>query len=102
MNARTAASKRVALPKALPDKHSFVIRGQSLILSRQQVIEKLKAVKPGVYTEHIVEIGGVWYPLKKAFATVSGLDLLKFQTAQALAVFEKLGFKVDRMSNRGK
>lgn len=90
------------MPKALPDKYSFVIRGQSLILSRQQVIEKLKSVKPGVYTEHIVEIGGVWHPVKKAFAAVSGLDLLKFQTAQALAVFEKLGFKVDRMSNRGK
>lgn len=90
------------MPKVLPEKHSFVIRGQVLILSRQQVIEKLKSVKPGVYTEHIVEIGGVWHPLKKAFAIVSGLDLLKFQTAQALAVFEKLGFKVDRMSNREK
>lgn len=81
-------------------KHAFVIGGQPLSLSKQQVIVKLKSVKPGRYTEHIVEVGGVWHPLKKAFAIVTGLDLLKFQTAQALTAFEKLGFKVDRMSNQ--
>lgn len=83
-------------------KHEFVIRGESRSLTRQQVLEKLKSVKPGVCTEHIVQVGGVWHPLKKAFATVTGLDLLKFQTAQALTVFEKLGFRVDRMSNQQK
>jgi hypothetical protein len=88
------------LSKARQAKHVFVIRGQSLSLSRQRVLEKLKSVKPGVYTEHVVQIDGVWHPLKKAFAIATGLDLLKFHTAQALTVFEKLGFKVDRMSNR--
>ena len=81
-------------------RHEFVIGGEPRSLTRQQVLEKLKSVKPGICKEHIVHVGGVWHPLKKAFATVTGLDLLKFQTAQALTVFEKLGFKVDRISNR--
>ena len=90
----------VVVTKAKDVTHRFVIRGQSLTLSRQQVLEKLKSVNPGVSTEHIVKIGAVWHPLKKPFATATGLDLLKFHTSQALTVFEKLGFEVDRVSHR--
>jgi CRISPR/Cas system-associated exonuclease Cas4 (RecB family) len=79
--------------------HSFTIRGQRISLSREQVIEKLKGKEPGPTTIHVVEIEGTWYPMKEALSIAIGVDRLKFQTAQALAVFEKLGFKVDRVSN---
>lgn len=88
------------MPKAREVRLAFVVGGQALSLTREQVIKKLRSAKPDISREHIVEIGGVWHPLKKAFATVTGLDLLKFQTAQALTIFEKLGFKVDRLSKR--
>lgn len=83
-----------------PREHCFTIRGEKVSLSRNQVIERLRSIEPGVATEHVVEVGGVWYPVKKALAAVTGIDILRFQTAQALTVFEKLGFKVDRMSNQ--
>jgi 5-methylcytosine-specific restriction protein B len=79
--------------------HSFTIRGQRISLSREQVIEKLKGKELGPTTIHVVEIEGNWYPMKEALSIVTGIDRLKFQTAQALVVFEKLGFKVDRVSN---
>lgn len=80
--------------------YTFVIGGQSVELTKQDVIDKLKSVTPGVCREHVVEVSGVLHPLKKALATVTGLDVLQCQTAQSLAVFQKLGFRVDRMSKR--
>jgi hypothetical protein len=81
-------------------KYDFTIGGQRVVLSKEQVIRKLKGVKPARITEHMVLIDGEWHPLKKALSIVTGLDLLKFQTAEALRVFERLDFKVDRLSNR--
>lgn len=80
--------------------YSFTIRGQRFSLTQEQVIERLRGETPGAITEHVVEIEGVWYPMKEAFSIATGLDRLKFQTAQAMAVFEKLGFKVDRVSKQ--
>lgn|GEM_PF-4235644 len=84
------------------NEHCFTVRGQRLSLNRKQVIAKLKAIEPGATTEHVVEVEGIWYPVKKALAAVTGLDVLRFQTAQALTIFEKLGFKVERVSNQRK
>ena len=44
-----------------------------------------------------MRVEGVLYPIKEAFATVSGLDLLDFNTNQARNWFRKLGFEVLRV-----
>lgn len=69
-------------------------------LTREQVIRALKKASPGLIRLHTVEIGGVKYSVKKAFAQVTGLDLLEFQTAEARRVFERLGFKVGRKESQ--
>lgn len=74
----------------------FTVRGQRRRLSRAQVIGKLKGRKPGPIQTHAVEIEGVLHPVKGAFALVSGLDLLDFNTNQARNIFQRLGFKVSR------
>ncbi|HEY0323073.1 MAG TPA: hypothetical protein VGC66_19105 [Pyrinomonadaceae bacterium] len=74
----------------------FTIRGKPMHLTKEQVIELLKGVEPSSIQAHMVEIEGVQFPVKKAFAHVTGLDLLEFQTAEARRVFERLGFKVSR------
>lgn len=78
--------------------YTFVISGKAVTLSKQDVIERLRSVTPGVCREHVVEVSGLLHPLKGALAAVTGLDVLRFQTAQSFAVFQKLGFKVDRLS----
>ena len=57
----------------------------------------MKGVKPGVIQVHAVEINGVLYPLKQAFATMTGIDPLDFNTHQARGVFKRMGFKVLRV-----
>jgi hypothetical protein len=81
-------------------RQEFTIGGQHVALSRDQIIRKLKGVKPGRIQEHMVLIEGQWHPLKKALAIATGIDLLKFQTAEALRVFERLNFKVARLSHK--
>jgi len=77
-------------------KVEFTIRGRRKSLTEEQVKTALKKVDLGHAQIHTVEVNGVSYPLKKAFAKVTEFDVLDFQTAEARAVFIKLGFKVSR------
>jgi hypothetical protein len=76
----------------------FTVRGQRKRLSRADVTRKLKGRKLATIKTHAVEVGGVLYPVKEAFAVVTGLDLLDFNTNQARNVFRRLGFNVNRVS----
>ncbi len=76
----------------------FTVRGQRKRLSRAEVIRKLKGRKLATIKTHAVEIGGILYPIKEAFAVVTALDLLDFNTNQARNVFRRLGFNVKRVS----
>lgn len=53
---------------------------------------------PGPIQEHGVEIDGTLFAVKEAFAVVTGLDLLDFNTNQARDVFRRLGFPLVRRS----
>ena len=71
-------------------------------MTNEDVIRKLRAVKPGRIHQHVVEVQGVYHPVKEAFARVTGLDLLDFNTNTARASFKRLGFEVTRMPDAGK
>lgn len=77
----------------------FTVRGQIHSLTREQVISGVKKAKPGLIQKHAVEIDGVFFPIKQAFGIVTKIDVLAFQTAEARRVFERLGFKVERMNS---
>jgi len=63
-------------------------------LTREQVIEALRGVKPGRIQGHAVEVEGTWYPVKQAFAVASGVARLDFRTIQARHALERLGFTI--------
>ena len=75
----------------------FIVKQQVRILHKEAVLEALHGVKPGLIRAHAVDIGGVLYPIKEAFARVTGIDTLDFGTVQARRAFERLGFPVTRV-----
>ena len=69
-------------------------------MDREEVIVKLRGVKPGKIKIHAVVIDGVDHPVKEAFARVTGLDVLDFNTNTARNEFKQIGFKVFRLERR--
>ena len=75
----------------------FTVGGKRLHLTSDHIVLTLRGIAPGSVQTHGVEIGGLTYPVKEAFARVTGLDLLDFNTNEARRVFRQLGFKVVRI-----
>lgn len=74
------------------------VAGKDLRFSQKAVMERLETAEVGPVREHAVEVKGRHLPVKEAFALITGLDLLDFNTAQARTAFKKLGFRVSRQS----
>ena len=73
------------------------VGGKALRMTNEDVIRKLREVKPGRIHQHVVKVQGVHHPVKEAFAQVTGLDLLDFSTNTARTAFKRLGFDVVRL-----
>ena len=68
-----------------------------LKLDGDKVAQQLKSLNTSRIRKHALEVDGVLYPVKAAFAHVTGLDLLDFTTNQARHAFQRLGFLVKRV-----
>lgn len=79
-------------------KQEFIVGGKQVHLTSDKIVSTLRGIVPGPIQTHAVEINGLTYPVKEAFAHVTGLDLLDFNTNQARSIFRHLGFKVVRVS----
>lgn len=66
-------------------------------MDTDDVIRKLRGMRPGRIKTHAVKVEGVLHPIKEAFARVTGVDLLDFNTNTARNAFKRLGFEVVRM-----
>ena len=75
----------------------FTVAGKRIRLTHGEVTEKLSGLQLGQVQAHAVEVSGALYPVKEAFALVTGLDLLDFNTNQARSIFRRLGFNVVRL-----
>jgi hypothetical protein len=64
-----------------------------------EVVRKLRGVKPGRIKNHAVKVEDVYHPIKEAFHTITGIDVADFNTNQARSAFKKLGFEVVRISH---
>ena len=71
--------------------------GRHARVTSDEVVRKLRGAKFGEVRTHAVRVEGVLYPIKEAFAAVSGLDRLDFNTNQARTWFRKLGLEVVRV-----
>jgi hypothetical protein len=74
------------------------VNGKDIEISRDAVSAALKGAHVGQVRTHAVLVDGVLHPVKKAFAAVTGIDVLDFNTVIARKAFTRLGFKVVRES----
>ncbi len=70
------------------------IRGREVWLTRTQVMESLRLIKPSKVRQLAVEVGGVWFPLKQALGHTLGRPRVEIDTRQAQRVFKALGFRI--------
>lgn len=80
----------------MADVIEFVVNGQSLSLSHQDVVEAIKGVRPEPIRSHTVEVEGTLYPVKQVFEAATRLDRLDFTSAVARRQLVRLGFEVGR------
>ncbi len=83
-------------------KADFTIAGLRKRLTSEQVVRKLRNIEPGAVRTHGVRVHGTVYPAKEAFAIVTGLDPLDFNTIQARTLFRRLGFQVIRVPKKAR
>ena len=75
-----------------------IIAGKRVCLRDEDVRSRLHGVDPGPLRVHVVDVDGVIFPVKEAFALATGLDPLDFNTNQARGSLKRLGFMVSRQT----
>jgi hypothetical protein len=78
----------------------FIVNGKPYSLTKEEVEARMRRVQPGPIFQHAVEINGVRYPVKQAFAVATGLRELEFTSQRARDVLRRLGFS-DRRTASG-
>jgi len=88
--------------------YKFKLRGKDFEVSREEVIEILKAKSFEQYgSNYFVEVEGKHVPIKEALYEILkskgiGLTKLDFTTQDAVRIFRKLGFEVLTKGRKGK
>lgn len=78
----------------------FTVKGNQIHLTDQDILDKLKNVRPEPLRTLVVKVRDTEYPVKQAFAVVledQGVDRADFISHQARSVFQRLGFEVRRI-----
>ncbi len=76
---------------------SFQLNGEQRTLAQADVESAMRGQVPEPSRAHVVEVGGIEFPVKQAFSAVTGLDRLDFTTNQARTIFKRLGLTVRRL-----
>ena len=84
----------------------FIIGGRELDTTMDEVIRRMRSVRPEPIREHLVMISGVEFPPKQVLEQVSGFNRRSYTTMEANRVLRRLGFTLRRagdapMSQRG-
>jgi hypothetical protein len=74
----------------MAEKINFTVGGVEVLLSREEVEQKLQSVEPENIREVSVEVNGKRYPVKQALAESTGLLRGNFTSHDAMRVFRKL------------
>ena len=78
------------------------IKGRRVRLRGDTVRSELRGVRPEAARIYVVDVDGVAFPVKQAFAIVTGLSRSDFITDHARRAFERLGFRVSRTDVPGR
>jgi tetratricopeptide (TPR) repeat protein len=88
----TTKGERMVMPR-----RRMIVGGRELNLSMDEVLTKMRDVRPEPIREHLVEIGDSEFPPKQVLATVTGWDRQSFTTMEANRVLTRLGFECSRI-----
>lgn len=72
----------------------FVLNGQTLSLTPQQVEMRLSGLSPEAIQTHGVEVAGMVFPVKQAFAVATGVPRTEFTSQTARRLLARLGFTI--------
>lgn len=75
-------------------KSQFTIGGKSVSLTRNEVEEALKQIRPEPIKKYSVRVGGMDFPIKQAVALAAKLPTAAFITTDAYRVLSRLGFEI--------
>jgi|HubBroStandDraft_1064217.scaffolds.fasta_scaffold70302_2 hypothetical protein len=78
----------------MDERMKFTVGGTEFALSKADVELRLHGVEPEVIRELYVEVKGVMFPIKQAFAHVSGMQRGGFTSHDAMRVFRKLSLRI--------
>lgn len=76
------------------ERTKFTVGGVEFALSAADVEERLRDVEPEVIRELYVEVKGVVFPIKQAFAHVIGMQRGAFTSHDAMRVFRRLSLRI--------
>lgn len=75
-------------------KITFTVAGNDFSLSPADVVARMRDLEPEPVRELFVEVAGTAYPIKQAFAQVTGMQRGQFTSHDAMRVFRKLQLKI--------
>jgi hypothetical protein len=78
----------------MDNRMKFTVGGIEFDLSTADVEHRLHGVEPEVIRELYVEVTGVMFPIKQAFAHVTGMQRGGFTSHDAMRVFRKLSLRI--------
>src|SRR5215470_3959892 len=78
----------------MSEKTKFTVGGVSVLLNKEEIEGKLRAVMPEEIRELYVDVNGTKYPVKQAFAEATGLHRGTFTSHDAMRVFRKLSIPI--------
>jgi hypothetical protein len=78
----------------MEERLNFTVAGNEFALSAAAVRARLQDVEPESIRELYVEVDGVQFPIKQAFAHVTGMPRGQFTSHDAMRVFRKLQLKI--------
>lgn len=78
----------------------FIVGGRELDLTKDEVVRRMRNMRPEPIREHAVEISGTEFPPKQVLEQVTGWDRRSYTTMEANRVLTRLGLPSRRASHR--
>src|SRR5690242_16982295 len=77
----------------------FIVGGRELDLTKDEVVRRMRNVRPEPIRTHVIEISGTEFPPKQVLEQVTGWDRRSYTTMEANRVLTRLGFPSRRAAD---
>jgi hypothetical protein len=83
------------------DEITFTLNGREYRLTRQQVVDRMRAEEPESIQQWAAEVEGRWFPVKQALSTATGAKRADFISHRARDILRRLDFRVVDVQEEG-